>query len=154
MYLSYAGVPLEAFPVASYWLIYLSSLTSDYNFFCIGLYSGIFSILYSRNKGYLFPVINGLSKQKLRTARVCVLVTAAISQVLFERVVSIHNENPSVVRSYIVKVAGLLSGLIVPFILIFWLFGEAWRQSGQFAAILSFAVAIRFVVSPLRLFLR
>ena len=86
------------------------------------------------------------------------LVTAAISQVLFERVVSIHNQNPSMVRPYILKVAGVLTLLMVPFILICWYlgegifvfaFGEAWRQAGQFAAVLSFAVAIRFVVSPL-----
>lgn len=103
--------------------------------------------------------ITGIFSLTLRTLSLpMALVTAAISQVLFARIVSIHNQNPLIVRSYIVKVAGLLSALMLPFIIVCWLFGEAlfvfafgeaWRQSGQFAAILSFAVAIRFVVSPL-----
>lgn len=86
------------------------------------------------------------------------LISAALSQVLFQRIVGIHLESPEKLRAYILKIFFGLLALMLPFIILMWflgepifamVFGESWRQAGQFAALLSIAVAVRFAVSPL-----
>jgi O-antigen/teichoic acid export membrane protein len=86
------------------------------------------------------------------------LISAALSQVFFQKVVEIYNERPEQLSRYVLKAFFVLLALMLPVICIVWFFGEGlfafvfgekWRQAGHFAAILIFAVAIRFTVSPL-----
>lgn len=87
-----------------------------------------------------------------------VLIAAAISQVLFQKISSMHNEQPELLFAYIVKLFLMLVTATVPFMVIMlcwgeplfaYVFGAAWSEAGTFAGLLSIAVAIRFAVSPL-----
>ncbi|MDY0140438.1 MAG: oligosaccharide flippase family protein [Bacteroidales bacterium] len=84
-------------------------------------------------------------------------ITAALSQVLLKdysgRIIKKQK-----LKTNILKTAGLLSVLILPFLILIMLFGEelfgfvfspVWTQSGAFSAILVPAFAIQFIVSPL-----
>ena len=86
------------------------------------------------------------------------LLSTTLSQVLFQKVVAIQHEAPERLRSFILMLSFGLMGLMVPFVAGVWLFGEPlfsflfghrWAEAGAFAALLSIAVAMRFVVSPL-----
>ena len=86
------------------------------------------------------------------------LVSSSISQVMFQKVAVMHNEKPELLFHFVLKMFLLLLVLSIPFVMIltFWgveifsfVFGEQWALAGNFAAILSVAVAIRFAVSPL-----
>lgn len=86
------------------------------------------------------------------------LVSSSISQVMFQKVAVMHNEKPELLFYFVLKMFLLLLVLSIPFVmtLTFWgveifsfVFGEQWALAGNFAAILSVAVAIRFAVSPL-----
>ncbi|MNJ14193.1 colanic acid exporter [compost metagenome] len=86
------------------------------------------------------------------------LIAASFSQVLFQRFVALDREAPDRLPAYVLKLFFILLGLMVPVVIFVWLlgpelfalvFGEAWRQAGDYASILIVAVAIRFSVSPL-----
>ena len=90
------------------------------------------------------------------------LIGSAISQVLFQKVVEVHHRRPEKLRPYIVKMFFilLLSMLPVVVVLYYWgeplfafVFGDAWREAGSIAAVLSIAIATRFAVSPLSMVL-
>lgn len=86
------------------------------------------------------------------------IVSSAISQVLFQRVVEISQNEPEKLNKYIIKMFFLLFFIYLPAVpvLFFWgdalfsfVFGEGWAQAGIYAGYLVIAVAIRFAVSPL-----
>ena len=86
------------------------------------------------------------------------IVSSAISQVLFQKVVEISHNEPENLNKYIVKMFLFLFLVYLPVvpILFFWgdtlfafVFGEEWRKAGIYAGYLVIAVAIRFAVSPL-----
>lgn len=85
-------------------------------------------------------------------------LSGAISQVLFKKVADSSLTNPERIKPLLIKLHLALSGLMLPFIALFliWggsiftlVFGEAWRQAGDMASIIVFAVAVRFSISPL-----
>lgn len=86
------------------------------------------------------------------------VISSAISQVLFQKVVEISHTAPEKLNSYIVKMFFLLFAIYLPAVpvlffygepLFAWVFGVEWRQAGTYAGYLVVAVAIRFAVSPL-----
>ncbi len=86
------------------------------------------------------------------------LLSTALSQVLFKKVVAIHHNSPEDLLYFILKIFFGLLAITIPFLLIsiffgkiifIFLFGENWAQAGEFAAFLAIAVSIRFAVSPL-----
>lgn len=90
------------------------------------------------------------------------LIAAALSQVLFQRIVKLQRESPERLVVFVLKLFLMLLGLMVPLIVFIWffgpdlfslVFGEAWRKAGEYATVLIFAVAIRFAVSPLSMVL-
>lgn len=87
-----------------------------------------------------------------------IIISSAIAQVLFQKVVEISHSSPQHLKAYITKLFFMLFVLYLPAvpILIFFgedlfalVFGEQWREAGTFASFLAVAVAIRFAVSPL-----
>lgn len=83
------------------------------------------------------------------------LIGGSISQVFFQKM---SRAESSDVYAYVLEMLSRLALIILPFVLFFFffgeiifafIFGENWRVAGTFAHILIFAVAIRFVVSPL-----
>lgn len=86
------------------------------------------------------------------------LLSGAISQVLFQRIASLNNETPELLRAFVLKMFLLLTAMIIPMVLVLnlygevlftWVFGADWGEAGRYASILSIAFAVRFVVSPL-----
>lgn len=86
------------------------------------------------------------------------IVSSAISQVLFQKVVEISHNEPENLNKYIIRMFFFLFLVYLPAvpILFFWgdtlfafVFGEEWGQAGIYAGYLVIAVAIRFAVSPL-----
>ncbi|QXI49215.1 oligosaccharide flippase family protein [Pseudomonas anuradhapurensis] len=86
------------------------------------------------------------------------LIATSFSQVLFQRFVVLQRDNPERLAPFVLKLFVGLLGLMVPLVAFVWIlgpdlfalvFGESWRQAGDYATILIFAVAIRFAVSPL-----
>jgi O-antigen/teichoic acid export membrane protein len=86
------------------------------------------------------------------------IVSSAISQVLFQKIVEISHKNPRQLFGYITKLFFILFILYLPvilFLMIFgedlfeWFFGYQWREAGSYAGYLAIAVALRFAVSPL-----
>ena len=86
------------------------------------------------------------------------IISSAISQVLFQKVVEISHNEPENLNKYITKTFFFLFVVYLPAvpILFFWgdtlftfVFGEEWEQAGIYAGYLVIAVAIRFAVSPL-----
>ncbi|MGL5336369.1 MAG: lipopolysaccharide biosynthesis protein [Enterovibrio sp.] len=86
------------------------------------------------------------------------IISSAIAQVLFQKVVEISHTEPEKLNKYIIKIFLLLFIIYFPMIpvLFIWgeslfsfIFGEEWRQAGLYAGYLVIAVAIRFAVSPL-----
>ncbi|MFP2770651.1 lipopolysaccharide biosynthesis protein [Oceanisphaera sp. KMM 10153] len=86
------------------------------------------------------------------------IISSAIAQVLFQKVVEISHTAPEKLRSYILKIFFLLFLLYLPAvpILFIWgdglfsfVFGAEWGRAGVYAGYLVIAVAIRFAVSPL-----
>jgi len=85
-------------------------------------------------------------------------VSVALSQVLLQKIARMHHESPKQIKLIILKLFFLLLAMMIPFISLIWMcgedlfafvFGEAWREAGEMAAVLVFAVAIRFATSPL-----
>lgn len=86
------------------------------------------------------------------------IISSAIAQVLFQKVVEISHTAPDKLNSYIIKMFLFLFIIYLPAvpILFIWgdtlfafIFGEDWGQAGVYAGYLVIAVAIRFAVSPL-----
>ncbi|MDH4553067.1 hypothetical protein E8E68_24690 [Pseudomonas sp. BN607] len=86
------------------------------------------------------------------------LIATSFSQVLFQRFVVLQRENPDRLAPFVLKLFFGLLSLMVPLVGFVWVvgpelfalvFGETWRQAGEYATVLIFAVAIRFAVSPL-----
>ena len=86
------------------------------------------------------------------------IISAAVGQVLFQKIVEISHTAPEKLNKYIIKtfIILLLTYLPVIPILFIWgddlfsfVFGEKWREAGVYAGYLVIAVAIRFAVSPL-----
>lgn len=86
------------------------------------------------------------------------LVSSALSQVLFRKVVELSQNNPNELSGFILKVFFGLFILFLPVIPFMWylgepifafVFGEEWRVAGKYAGYLTVAVAVRFCVSPL-----
>lgn len=83
------------------------------------------------------------------------LISSSISQVLLQKIATAKAEE---VYSIVTNISRKLYFSAVPFIIIIFVFGEDifamvfgenWRQAGEFSKILIFSVAVRFVVSPL-----
>ena len=90
------------------------------------------------------------------------LIGSAISQVLFQKVVEIHKNQPEKLRPYVTKIFFILLLSMLPLVAILnlwgeplfaFVFGDAWREAGSLAAVLSVAIATRFAVSPLSMVL-
>jgi O-antigen/teichoic acid export membrane protein len=90
------------------------------------------------------------------------LIAAALSQVLFQRVVRLQREEPKRLSRLVISIFLILIFLMLPVVIVVHLwgedlfslvFGEAWQQAGKYASILIFAMAIRFAVSPLSMVL-
>ncbi|BEE04066.1 lipopolysaccharide biosynthesis protein [Aeromonas veronii] len=86
------------------------------------------------------------------------IISSAIAQVLFKKVVEISHSEPEKLNKYIIKLFILLFITYLPIvpILFIWgeplfslVFGQQWGQAGVYAGYLVIAVAIRFSVSPL-----
>jgi len=84
-------------------------------------------------------------------------ISTSVSRVHLKRVVELANSNKNIDR-YLYKAAGALIGVSLPaaLVFIFWgpwifsfVFGENWRQAGNFSQILAFALIIKFVSSTL-----
>ncbi len=88
------------------------------------------------------------------------LISGAISKVLFQRVSILHHNNPELLRPFILKIFIILTTVVVPFVVVFflygtqifaWLFGSNWAVAGNYASILSIAVAnLLALTSPLK----
>ena len=86
------------------------------------------------------------------------VISSAISQVLFQKIVEMNQSTPYKIKAYIIKIFFLLLMIYSPAIpvLAIWgesifsfIFGEEWRQAGLYSQYLVLAVAVRFAVSPL-----
>ncbi|MGE4287720.1 MAG: lipopolysaccharide biosynthesis protein [Salinivirgaceae bacterium] len=84
------------------------------------------------------------------------LVTASLSQVLLQHFTEKRNAKKRIgsetLKTFLVLVTvALIFGLVIQFFgapLFQWVFGVGWQASGQFASILVWAFALKFVVSP------
>ena len=90
------------------------------------------------------------------------LVSEALGQVLFQRLVEVNHTDSLKMKPIVIKIFLLLTLIIFPFVAIIFVFGEeafafvfgeSWREAGAMASVLIFSVAIRFVVSPLSMVL-
>lgn len=86
------------------------------------------------------------------------IISSAIAQVLFQKVVVISQTEPEKLNLYIIKMFLLLFIIYLPAVpvLFIWgeslfsiIFGNEWSQAGVYAGYLVIAVAVRFAVSPL-----
>ena len=86
------------------------------------------------------------------------LISGSISQVVYQKIVAIHNSQPELLFRFILKLFVVLLALSIPFVTIvamfgyeifIFVFGSNWTAAANFAIPLSFVVAVRFAVSPL-----
>lgn len=86
------------------------------------------------------------------------LMSQALSQVFFQKIASMQHGSPHLIRVQFLKLFFILILMMVPFTMVIWflgeplfafVFGEPWREAGNIAGVLVFAVAIRFPVSSL-----
>jgi O-antigen/teichoic acid export membrane protein len=86
------------------------------------------------------------------------LISQALSNVLFQKVAQLHNDDPDKIKILIIKIFLILICIMIPFVGFIWffgedlfafIFGEPWREAGVMGSTLVFAVAIHFAVSPL-----
>lgn len=139
------AVKYKKFPLFSTWGAFFDTL---------GLQMPVFVLttFFSKNAtgqfGFVFRLLNLPMS----------LVGLAVSQVLFQKVAEMYNQNSVELRSYIVRLFFLLWIPMVPMIILFFLWGEPifkvvfgneWGVAGSIAPALSIAAAVRFVVSPL-----
>ncbi len=86
------------------------------------------------------------------------LISSAVAQVLHQRIARLNNEDAASILPYILRSAATLAAIALPFIVVLALFGvelftvvfgPSWAEAGRYAGLLSLAVGIRFIVSPL-----
>lgn len=86
------------------------------------------------------------------------LISGSISQVLFQHISSVHNNDPKLLTKIVIKMFFILILIASPMVIILalfgtelfsFVFGENWAEAGRYAGILSISVAIKFAVSPL-----
>lgn len=103
--------------------------------------------------------ITGLFSFTLRVLAIPLfLISNAIAQVLHQRVAQLNNDDASGILPYVLRAAAALTSIAIPFVLILaffgvelftFVFGAKWAEAGRYAGLLSLAVGIRFIVSPL-----
>jgi len=103
--------------------------------------------------------ITGLFSFTLRVlAMPLFLISNALAQVLHQRIARLNNEDASSIRPYVLRAATVLTLIAVPFVTVLalygvelftFVFGAAWADAGRYAGLLSLAVGVRFIVSPL-----
>ena len=86
------------------------------------------------------------------------LISSAIAQVLHQRIARMNNEDASGILPYVLRAAAALTAIAIPFVallglfgveLFTFVFGADWTEAGRYAGLISLAVGIRFIVSPL-----
>lgn len=86
------------------------------------------------------------------------LISSAIAQVLHQRIAKMNNEDTGGILPYVLRAALFLSAIAIPFVALLALFGVElfsfafgtdWAEAGRYAGLLSVAIGIRFIVSPL-----
>lgn len=86
------------------------------------------------------------------------LISNAIAQVLHQRIARMNNEDAAAILPCVLRTAAILAAIAVPFVAVLslfgvelftFVFGPSWSEAGKYAALLSLAVGIRFIVSPL-----
>ncbi|WP_167670800.1 lipopolysaccharide biosynthesis protein [Allopusillimonas ginsengisoli] len=140
-----AGVRYKKFPLFSSWGALLDTAALQMPLLVIAQMFG--------------ATITGLFSFAFRVLTVPLnLISGSIAQVLFQRVAELHNDNPSVLGRYLLRIFLLLCCVSALPILLFTLFGreiftvvfgEAWAPAGDYAGILVIAAAARFTVYPL-----
>lgn len=103
--------------------------------------------------------VTGLFSFTLRVLAIPLfLISNALAQVLYQRIAHMNNEDSSNILPYVLRAATVLSLIAVPFVallalygveLFTFVFGATWSEAGRYAGLLSLAVGIRFIVSPL-----
>ncbi len=86
------------------------------------------------------------------------LISSAVAQVLHQRIARLNHEDAASILPYILRSAATLAAIALPFIIVLAVFGvelftivfgPSWAEAGRYAGLLSLAVGVRFVVSPL-----
>lgn len=86
------------------------------------------------------------------------LISSAVAQVLHQRIARLNHENAADILPTILRAGATLTAIALPFVGILALFGvelftivfgQTWAEAGRYAGLLSLAVGIRFIVSPL-----
>lgn len=86
------------------------------------------------------------------------LISGALSQVLYQRIAHLNNEDGAKILPYVLRAAAVLTSIAVPFVIVLalfgvelftFVFGATWAEAGRYAGLISLAVGIRFIVSPL-----
>lgn len=86
------------------------------------------------------------------------LISSALSKALMQKIVEIKKNRSEYLYKFLIKILFILVSMTAPVVIVFYffsndifalIFGENWREAGSFAKILIFAIAIRFIVSPL-----
>ncbi|NLC37357.1 MAG: oligosaccharide flippase family protein [Alcaligenaceae bacterium] len=86
------------------------------------------------------------------------LISSAIAQVLHQRIARMNNEDADGILPYVLRAAAVLTAIAIPFVVLLslfgvelftFVFGATWTEAGRYAGLLSLAVGIRFIVSPL-----
>lgn len=103
--------------------------------------------------------VTGLFSFTLRVlAMPLFLISNALAQVLHQRIAQLSNEDASRILPYVLRAAAVLTLIAIPFVIVLslfgvelftFVFGSAWSEAGRYAGLLSLAVGIRFIVSPL-----
>ncbi len=103
--------------------------------------------------------VTGLFSFTLRVLAIPLfLISGALSQVLYQRIAYLNNEDGSKILPYVLRAGAVLTLIAIPFVIILalfgvelftFVFGATWSEAGRYAGLLSLAVGIRFIVSPL-----
>lgn len=108
---------------------------------------------------YYSSAVTGMFSLTFRVLSIpSILISSALSQVLFQKIVEINNTRPRELYSFTIKVFFSLLIVFLPVIPLMWflgedifsfVFGEEWKVAGEYAGYLTIAVAVRFCISPL-----
>lgn len=86
------------------------------------------------------------------------LISSALAQVLHQRIAQMNNEDATGILPYVLRAAAALTAIAIPFVVVLslfgvelftFVFGAQWADAGRYAGLISMAVGIRFIVSPL-----
>lgn len=86
------------------------------------------------------------------------ILASSISQVLFQKISEMNNNEPEKLFGFIVSFFMKLVIITIPFVLVsavwggdifVFILGDKWYQAGEFTVLVSLVVAVRFAVSPL-----